>query len=93
MADDTPNPGAAGILTQRLASSATGWGVVIDGVLNIRTVTDSRNGAAMNALYVGGARVLSICRDPDCDCMVKALAQHMPGARLVAVSVRVELPL
>lgn len=86
---DSPAPSSA-TLSQRLATTATGWGAVIDGVLNIRTVTDSRNGAAVNALHVGGFRVISTCRNPDCDCMVKALAQVMPRAQLVAVAVRVE---
>lgn len=70
-----------------LATSATGWGVVIDGVLNIRTVTETANAAAINALCIGGFRILSNCGDPDCDCMVKALEQLMPSARVVPVKV------
>lgn len=84
MADTTLNPLAA-----RLATTATGYGAVIDGILNIRTVTDGRNMAALNALVLSGHRVLSICHDPDCDCMVKALARIEPSVKIVPVNVQV----
>lgn len=76
-------------LTDRLATSATGYGAVIDGVLNIRTVTDTRNAAALNALFVAGFRIASICQDRDCDCMVKALGALRPDIRILPVKVEV----
>ena len=75
-------------LTHLLAISATGYGAVIDGVLNIRTVTDSPNAAALNALHFLGFRMVSNCADRDCDCMVTALARLAPDVRIVPVSVQ-----
>jgi hypothetical protein len=76
-------------LSHLLATSATGYGAVIDGILDIRTVTEAPNGAALNALYVKGFRITSSCQDQDCNCMVKILARLAPDVRLVAVSVQV----
>lgn len=76
-------------LAARMASSATGWAAVIDGVLNIRTVGETANMAAVNALFISGFRVFSNCADPDCDCMVKALDRFMPN-RVQLVRVKVE---
>lgn len=76
-------------LTSRLASSATGFGAVIDGVLNIRSVTETANMAAYNALYLAGHRILTNCADPDCDCKLRLLAQLRPDIRIVRVAVEV----
>lgn len=76
-------------LTALMAASATGYGVVIDDILNIRTVTDTPNGAALNGLYVGGFQIMSNCGDPDCDCKVRLIAKLMPTAKVVAVKVEV----
>lgn len=76
-------------LAGRLAASATGYGAVIDGVLNIRTVTDTANHAAINALFLCGVFVQSTCGDPECDCMVRLLARLRPGDRIVPVAVEV----
>ena len=78
-------------LTERLATSATGWAAVVDGVLNVRTVTETRNMAALNAIAVSGFRVVAVCQDPECDCMVKLMDKVLPGrVQLVPVAVRVE---
>ena len=78
-------------LTERLATSATGWAAVIDGVLNVRTVTETQKSAALNAMAVSGFRVLAVCADPECDCMVKLMDKVMPGrVQLVLVAVQVE---
>ena len=74
-------------LTSRLASSATGYGAVIDGVLNVRTVSETRNATALNALFITGIMVHNPCRDLDCDCLVKLLAKLRPKVKIVAVSV------
>lgn len=76
-------------LIGNLQTSATGWAAVINGVLDVRTVTDTRNGAALNALFAQGVRVIPTCADTDCDCMVDLLAKEKPGTRLVAVMVQV----
>ncbi len=76
-------------LTQRLATSATGYGAVIDGILDIRTVTDGPNGAALNALFVKGVNVVSNCIDRDCTCMVELLGRLHPDVKIVAVAVQV----
>ena len=72
-----------------MAMSATGYGVVIDGILNIRTVTESANMAAYNTLHLSGFHVFSRCSGMDCDYKVKAMTLFMPTAKLVAVRVEV----
>lgn len=79
----------ADTLTQRLATTATGFGAVIDGILDIRTVTEAPNVAALNALHAKGFRILSNCQDRDCTCLVDLLAKLAPDVRLVPVSVQV----
>lgn len=76
-------------LTQRLATTATGFGAVIDGILDIRTVTDGRNAAALNALFVKGTNVKSNCTDRDCTCLVELLGRLHPDVQIVAVAVQV----
>lgn len=76
-------------LQELMATTATGWAAVIGGVLNVRTVTDTANACALNALYAGGFPVLATCQDPGCDCLVKLMKQLMPDAQLVQVAVKV----
>lgn len=76
-------------LTHLLATSATGYGAIIDWVLNIRTITDSPNGVAINALHVRGFQILSTCTDRDCDCMVATLNRLCPDVKIAPVSVAV----
>ena len=54
-------------LTHRMATSATGYAAVMDGILNIGTVSETPSMAAVNALALGGHRLLSNCADPDCN--------------------------
>lgn len=75
-------------LTHRMATSATGYAAVMDGILNIRTVSETPSMAAVNALALGGINLLSNCADPDCNCKVEALARIMPNVQIVAVAVR-----
>lgn len=77
-------------LKELMATSATGYGAVIDGILNVRTVTDTANAAAFNALYLAGIGVLSNCTDRDCTCKVDLLARVRPDIKIVPVSVRVD---
>lgn len=86
--DRKSNTGMAD-LTASLATSAMGYAAVIDGVLNIRTVSEGEKAAALNAIYVLGYRIATTCVNPDCNCMVQALAQIAPGARIVPVTVGV----
>lgn len=84
-----PVSAGAGIdLASRMASSASGWAVVTDGVLNVRTVSDSANSAAAIAVRLAGIRVMSNCNDPDCDCRVRLIRVVLPKAQLVRVSVQ-----
>ena len=76
-------------LMGQIATSATGWGAVIGGVLDIRTVNDGRNSAAWMALRVQGFELATTCTDPYCDCMVRLLAQLKPDTQLVPVTVQV----
>ena len=82
----SPSPGALA-LTARLATSATGYAAVIDGILNIRSVTETRNMAAYNALWLNGFQVQTSCTDVECDCMVRLLERLRPGTKLIAVTV------
>ncbi len=75
----------------KLATSAEGWGAVIDGVLNVRTVSHTKSAAATNALYLHG--FVAPCAKPEseeCDCQIKVLARLCPTVRLVAVSITVK---
>lgn len=58
-------------LVEAMGTTAEGYGAIIDGILNIRTVTDTRGGAAMNALYICGYHVIG-CNDPECTCREEA---------------------
>lgn len=75
-------------LSARLATSASGWGAVIDGVLNIRSVTETANMAALNAFALLGFAVGG-CAEPDCDCWLRALSKLRPDVRIVPVAVEV----
>ncbi len=74
-----------------LASSATAYAVVIDGVLDVRTCRTSRNEAAYSGVViVSKAIVLTNCATPDCDCMVKLLAERSPESKIVPVKIEVQ---
>lgn len=76
-------------LKSAIANSATGWGAVINGTLDVRSITETANGAALNAIYIKGHRVISNCADPDCDCMVNVLGGLFPDVKIVRVRVEV----
>lgn len=76
-----------GGLAARMALSAHGFGAVIAGILDIRTVTDSRRSAALNALYVVGINPIVECNDPDCECVERGLARLRPDIKIVPVVV------
>lgn len=86
MSDAKPLPGG---LADRLATSATGFGAVIGGVLNVRTVADTKKATALNAIYAMGQVLMSVCQDPECDCTVRVLAHYFPEVRIVPVTVEV----
>lgn len=87
----TGQPGATKpqSLADLLATSATGWAAVINGTMDVRTISDGKNTAALNAMHACGFGVMTTCADPDCDCMVAVLAQHRPDVKLVRVQVEV----
>ena len=76
-------------LNDRLATSATGWAAVINGTMDVRTISDGKNTAAINAMHACGFDVMATCTDPDCDCVATVLAQHRPDVKLVRVRVEV----
>lgn len=76
-------------LTDRLATTATGYAAVIDGVLNVMTLSVHRNDVAYNALTLQGFEVTSDCDDPECDCIVRLLGKLRPEIKIVAVNVEV----
>lgn len=81
---------AVASLTAKLAESATGYGAIINGVLDPRTVTAYRNGAALNAMYVLGTNIISSCQDPACECMVELLKRLGLPAEIVPVRIEVQ---
>jgi len=76
-------------LADLLATSGTGWAAVINGTMDVRTISDGKNTAALSAMHACGFGVISTCSDPDCDCMVNVLDQHRPDVKLVRVRVEV----
>lgn len=76
-------------LAQRLATSATGYAAVTDGVLDLRTVAPDQNSTAYLAIGLAGMRILSNCRDPGCDCRVRLMERLLPESKIVTVSVEV----
>lgn len=83
---DTSMPAA---LAHRMARTAQGHAAVIDGILNVRTVSDTRNAAALNALFISGFRIIPTCPDPNCDCVVRLAAKLRPDIKIVPVSLEV----
>ena len=80
-------------LTKSIATTATGYAAIINGALDMTTISDSRRLAAMKGMTKAGvppAIVLLVdCKNDDCDCMEKKLADAFPGSRIVAVKVEV----
>jgi hypothetical protein len=76
--------------TLGLDKTTTGYGAVIDGILNIRTVTDTQNHAAYNALYIHGYIPDGMCDKPECDCIVVMMQKVLPNIKIVPVTVRVD---
>lgn len=72
---------AASMLTKTL-----GFAAVLDGIVNIRTVSDTAQAAAFNMMHIHGV-LFSPCNDPKCDCTTKALNQVVPGAKIVPVEI------
>ena len=69
-----------------LGKTATGFAVVRDGVLDVRTVTDDKRGAMLNGMMAAGYMVQP-CTKPECDCVDRAFAKFLPDAKLVEVMV------
>lgn len=76
-------------ITANLAKQGSGYAAIIDGVLNVRTVSDSEKGTALNALWAVGFYVQGNCQDPDCDCTIRLLQKARPDIRIVPVNVGV----
>lgn len=72
-----------------LSTTAAGYAAVIDGVLNIATVSDTENAAAFKAAVMQGIFLVGTCNDPTCDCIARGLERIRPNTRIVAVKVEV----
>lgn len=79
-------------LTKSIATRATGYAAVINGALDMTTISDSRRLAAMKGLVIVGVHPLVVahtdCQDPGCDCMEKWL-EGAHRSRIVSVKVEV----
>jgi hypothetical protein len=80
-------------LTKSIATTATGYAAIINGVLDMTTASDSRRAAAMKGLIIAGVHPLVVmhtdCQDPGCGCMEEWLKDRYPDSRIVAVKVEV----
>lgn len=75
-------------LKATMASQATGYCAVIDGVMNPMTFSVIRKRTALAALIIKtGMMVMSTCDDESCDCEAKVLAEKFPDVKIVAVDV------
>lgn len=74
-------------LNDMLATSGTGWAAVIGGVMDVRTVSDSKNMCAYSAMMACGVYVINDCDDPDCDCKIRILQGFRPDVKLVPVKI------
>lgn len=72
-----------------LATKAEGYAAVIDGVLNLATVSDTQNAAAVKAAVMQGIFLAGACNDPACDCMARGFERIRTNTRIVAVKVEV----
>lgn len=71
-----------------MATSAVGYAVVVDGVLNVNTVSESEVKAAQFEL-IGRGFLFIPCDKPDCRCIVCMMEKTIPGAKIVTVVVAV----
>jgi len=77
-------------MAAKMAIGATGFGAIINGILDIHTVSDTRKACAVNAIWIASGRRLSLaCEDPACGCFEGILALQFPGVSIVPVSVQV----
>jgi len=88
MTASAPMPAA---LSAQMALSGAGYAAVINGVLNVRTVSDGPNLSAYFALVFTGYKVTGMCHDADCDCWVQAMMKLRPDIKLVPVEVQVPI--
>jgi len=73
--------------TESMAESATGFAVVIDGILDINTIGETASVAASFAMAQRGFMILSNCNDITCDCKIGVLAKLIPNAKVIPVVV------
>lgn len=76
-------------LLNRIATTASGYAVVKDGVLDINTCSDTRNRAAQMGLIRANLPPIH-CPDGGCDCNIKKLAEVLPETTLVTVKIEVD---
>lgn len=80
-------------LNKSIATTATGYAAVLDGVLDATTTSASRKSAAMKALVASGVPAFAVmlldCDKDGCDCVEKAFLAEVAGSRIVSVKVEV----
>jgi hypothetical protein len=80
-------------LTKSMATTATGYAAVLNGVLDATTTSASRKSAAMKALVASGVPAFAVmllgCDKDGCDCVEKAFVAEVDGGRIVPVKVEV----
>lgn len=80
-------------LSQGLATTATGFACVIDGVLDVRTIADTAKDCAKRGIAVRFGPIAALlgsgCDDPTCDCTVRALTEACPDIKIVTVEIKV----
>lgn len=86
----TPLTGTASMID--LGGCSTGFAIVRGGLLDTCTVSDTKDGAIINAILFGRNILVRRCANFGCDCMDRALAHHLPDALLVEVVIQVVQP-
>lgn len=76
-------------ISELLATTATGWCVVFDGIMDIRTMSDTGKTAALCGLAVCGYGIVDPCENEKCDCTIQILYKMVPNAKIVPVKVEV----
>ena len=80
-------------LTKSIATTATGYAAVINGALDIGSVSPTKQSAAVKGLVAAGVPAFAVmlmqCEKEDCDCMVKTFEERAVGGRIVSIKVEV----
>jgi len=76
-------------IADMISGNTTGFAIERNGVLQVQTVADTRDGAMICGLILAGNIVTSFCDKKGCDCFEKSFKKAIPDARVVEVDVMV----